>query len=555
MLKGKTTIQLFDAKTGEKTDEVTKTNLVTNAVRNALGGAFNQLASGNQWSGGMKYINGLYTLPAGKNFAQALYGGVLIFSKPIIEDVDHCLPTIDEIKSFIGSANQSASDGSDSFRGSINEGESEIGTNYVKFVWDFKTNECNGDIASICLTSDCGGIMGYGCDVIKDYYAGTSFRTVSHSGNSFWNVGRSDFYFGQDKLKKGDTGALVNIFQWGDSSNKRMKGYYSYIDGDYLNMIKDGVDYRQNISRFTSKDKFGLSIVDGFNSGLFDASNSLSIFESINTGVVEHEYIPYTSKNCAYAEDSGSSYSEYKLIKYYGEGLAERITIPASNINSAITEYFGDTGNNACIYYQNKVVHKDKLYIITGQLNFSDQTTKPNKLRVWVLNFDGTYTYKDVAITDKFVTLFAGTQEVGGSYSSSLTYKNQSFGEYRGSLYFEAPSGDRYHNNDKAHFLLDDDGTMWTHPFMICKKSDSYGYSSNKMCYNFIDNTDFIPNPYTTISKLWLTDADNYDSYWYNLFSTPLLITAYLGTINNQETVLTKTPDKTMKIIYTLTQE
>ena len=44
MLKGKTTIQFFDAKTEELTDEVTKTNLVTNAVRNALGGAFNQLA-------------------------------------------------------------------------------------------------------------------------------------------------------------------------------------------------------------------------------------------------------------------------------------------------------------------------------------------------------------------------------------------------------------------------------------------------------------------------------------------------------------------------------
>ena len=47
MLKGKTTIQLFDAKTGKLTDEVTKENLVTNAVRNALGGAYNQLASGN----------------------------------------------------------------------------------------------------------------------------------------------------------------------------------------------------------------------------------------------------------------------------------------------------------------------------------------------------------------------------------------------------------------------------------------------------------------------------------------------------------------------------
>lgn len=553
MLKGKTTIQLFDAKTGEKTDEVTKTNLVTNAVRNALGGPFNQLASGNDWANGMKSIDRLYRLPKGKNFAQALYGGVMIFSKPIVEDVDHCLPSIEEIKSFIGSANQSASDGSDSFRGSINEGESEIGTNYVKFVWDFKTNECNGDIASICLTSDVGGVMGYGCDVIKDYYEETSFRTFNYSGDSFWDVARSGFNFGQDEKNQGVTGALVDIFQWGYNADNRISGYYSYIDGDYLNIIKDGVDYRQNISRFVSKDKFGLSVVDGFNSGIFDASDSLSIFESIDTGVVENGYIPYTSQNCAYAKDSSSSYSEFKLIKYYGEGLAERITIPASNINSAITEYFGATGNNDCLYNQNKVIHKDKLYVITGQLNYKDQTAKPNKLRVWVLNFDGTYTYKDVSITDKFVTLFAGNNQVGGSWNSLLTRDNKNFGEYRGSLYFEAPytTGDEGY---KTYFLLDDDGTMQTHPFMIYSKYSSYGNSNNRMCYNFVDNTDFIPNPYTTISKLWLTDSDNRYSYWYNLFSTPLLVTAYLGTINNQETVLTKTPDKTMKIIYTLTQ-
>ena len=554
MLKGKTTIQLFDAKTGEKTDEVTKTNLVTNAVRNALGGAFNQLASGNMWANGTNYINRLYKLPEGKNFAQALYGGVLLFSKPIIEDVDHCLPTIEEIKSFIGSANQSASDGSDSFRGSINEGESEIGTNYVKFVWDFKTNECNGDIASICLTSNCGGVMGYGCDVIKDSYKGTSFRSFNYSEDSFWNVGSLGFYFGQDEKNQGVTGALVDIFQYGNDTNNRITGYYSYIDGDYLNMIKDGVDYRQNISRFVSKDKFGISVIDGFNSGMFDASDSLSIFESTDTGVVEHGYIPYTSKNCAYALDSGSSYEEFKIIKYSGNGIAERITIPASNINSAITEYFGATGNNNCLSNQNKVIHKDKLYVITGQLNYKDQTAKPNKLRVWVVNFDGSYTYKDVTITDKFVTLFAGANSnVGGSYNSHLTIDNQSFGEYRGSLYFEAPY--TYANGKyKTYFLLDDDGTMQTHPFMIFAKSNSYGNSSNIMCYNFVDNTDFIPNPYTTISKLWLTDSDNRYIYWYNLFYTPLLITAYLGTINNQETVLTKTPDKTMKIIYTLTQ-
>ena len=123
MLKGKTTIQLFDAKTGKLTDEVTKENLVTNAVRNALGGAYNQLASGNMWSEGMRYIGNIYNLPSSKNFAQAMYGGVLVFSQPIAEDAEHCLPSIEEIKTFIGCANQSASNTGNTFRGSITTGE------------------------------------------------------------------------------------------------------------------------------------------------------------------------------------------------------------------------------------------------------------------------------------------------------------------------------------------------------------------------------------------------------------------------------------------------
>ena len=39
-----------------------------------------------------------------------------------------------------------------------------------------------------------------------------------------------------------------------------------------------------------------------------------------------------------------------------------------------------------------------------------------------------------------------------------------------------------------------------------------------------------------------------------NTLFTTELISAYLATINNQDVVLTKTADKTMKIIYTLTQ-
>lgn len=513
MLKGKTTIQLFDAKTGKLTDEVTKTNLVTNAVRNALGGAFNQLSSGNVWAKSMDYIGSLYDLPDNKNFAQALYGGVLVFSQHITEDVDHCLPSIEEIKTFIGCANQSASNTGNTFRGSINSGESEVGTDYVKFVWDFNTDQCNGDIASICLTSDCGGAVGYGCDAKADSLKGLSLRDFY--SRYFWDASTAA------DLSYHTNGALVNAKGWNSNEGK-----CAYIDGDYLHVIYRGIDNKQNISKVLSKAKFGLGLVDGFNYGNIKSS------EVIDTGITVYRDIPYTAKDHAFCQDDNGSYSEFEIVKYSGNGVAERITIPASNINSAITAYFGQTGKFNCLDNQDKIIHNDKLYIITGQLNFSDLTTKPNKLRVWILNFDGTYTYKDVKLTNKMVNLIAGTNRRGGNSGLGL---EGAFKEYRGSLCYVAPD----ETNGYAWFLLDDDGTMQTSAFMIDNNTSSH--------YCLEDNTDLIPNPYIELNM----HSNSSDLSLY----VPLLVSAYLGTINNQETVLTKTYDRTMKIIYTLTQE
>lgn len=514
MLKGKTTIQLFDAKTGELTDEVTKENLVTNAVRNALGGAYNQLASGNIWSKGMMRIGNIYNLPNSKNFAQAMYGGVLVFSQPIAEDADHCLPSIEEIKSFIGCANQSASNTGNTFRGSINSGESEVGTDYVKFVWDFNTDQCNGDIASICLTSDCGGAGGYGCDAKDTSLQGLSLRDF-HS-DSFWDTSVAA------NLKYNTNGALVNAKGWNSNGGK-----CAYIDGDYLHTIYRGSDNKQNISKVLSKAKFGLGLVDGFNYG------NITSTEVINTGVAVYRDIPYTSKDHGFCQDGDGNYSEFKIVKYSGNGVAERITIPASNINSAITAYFGQTDKLNCLNSQDKIIHNDKLYVITGQFNFQDLNKKPNKLRVWIVNFDGTYTFKDIALTSKMITLIAGTNKRGGYNDAGLNGKLLS---YRGSLCYVAPD----ETNGYAWFLLDDDGTMHTSAFMINNDIRLYAY------YCLADNTDLIPNPYIELNM-----HSNGSSL--NLY-VPVLVSAYLGTINNQDTVLTKTSDKTMKIIYTLTQ-
>ena len=160
-LKGITKVELFDADTGILLDSVEESNIVTNAVNNIFNGALNALASfNNNKVGTHNYLDYLFKLPDGYNLAKALYGGVLIFSKNIVEDVEHCIPTIDEIKSCVGYANLGLTTAGSLFKGSFNESESEFTDSTFKFVWDFNSDQCNGDIACICLTSDAGANTG-----------------------------------------------------------------------------------------------------------------------------------------------------------------------------------------------------------------------------------------------------------------------------------------------------------------------------------------------------------------------------------------------------------
>lgn len=513
MLKGKTTIQLFDANTGELTDEVSSENMVTNAVKNALGGIYNQLASGDNWSRGMYSLEGIYKLPADKNFAQALYGGVLVFSKAIKEDVNHCLPTIEEIKYCIGCGNQSASNTGNSFRGSINSAESVIGADYAKFVWDFNTDQCNGDIASICLTSDRGGAVGYGCDSKSVNLAGLGFCNLRQS--CFWDLSN-------DELTYNYPGALYNAKGWNSNEGK-----CAYIDGDYLHVIFRGSDTKQSIDKLTSKAKFGIGLVDGFNYG----SNPTT--ETIDSGVAVYRDIDCTNtKGYSFCQDGDISKTEMKLVKYSGNGVASRITIPVQNINSAIANYYGASGVSNYLNSKSKVIHNDKVYFMTGNFNQADLATYPNKLRVWVLSFDGTYTYKDVNVNDKFVSLFAGTAQLGKYADGDLGGK---FFKYRGSLCYVTKDD----TNGHACFLIDDDGTMETKAIMFMKSDYLFTLAG-------YDTDIFAHSP-------WIENIMHVNSSDFHLY-VPLLVSAYLGTINNQETVLTKTADKTMKIIYTLTQ-
>lgn len=508
-LKGNTTIQLFDAKSGKKTDEVSKNNLVTNAVNNVLNGGLNALVAGMyNGIGTHTYMHNIYKLPSGYNIAKALFGGVLIFSKSIQSDVEHCIPTIDEMKSFIGCANQSATIAGSIFRGSINESESEVGDNYVKFVWDFTTEQCNGDIASICLTSDVGGCEGYKINVKKSPY---DAHFLSWVYDGMWDASSSSDH---------NSSYIHNPMFKSSFTNSNAHGMYIYENNFYY-VYRDKV-YKYNIDKILNKygsdilSKFNLGVVSNYDEVITLTNYTYSIFNCLDDDKV-YQY-----------DDNQSDRSKLTLIKVSKNAVTETINIPTTNIladmnaYSTFSNHFKVLNNQSCIY-------KDKIYTLLGWANFSDLTANPNKLRIYILSFDGSFTFKDVDFSSNMVNMLFGTNKYAGGSSAGTRFLR-----IFDNLVLQSSDS----TNGYVYYLVSDDGDVDAYPFMHTRYS-LYYYGN--ILYK---NSGWLKEPWCSFKLCGNGMVNSIE-----------MIAPYLATINNQDVVLTKTADKTMKIIYTLTQE
>ena len=140
-LKGTATIELTNADGSKETYK--HDNMITNAV--------NDLCMSQR--GEMATI--LKIVDNGDSYAQALFGGLLLFDETLNSDpADYFLPTV----KCTGYASQDAYAGLDTCRGSFNASEGGLQADgSYKFVWDFSTSQANGTIKSIAL---CPNMMG-----------------------------------------------------------------------------------------------------------------------------------------------------------------------------------------------------------------------------------------------------------------------------------------------------------------------------------------------------------------------------------------------------------
>ena len=171
-LKGSATIELTNA---DGSKEIIKhDNMITNAINDLC------LSQRGEQAAILKMVN------QNDSYAQAMFGGLLLFGDTLNDDPDdYELPTTN----IIGYASQSAYAGLDLARGSFNQSEGGIQEDgSYKFVWDFATSQANGTIKSLALCPNVMGQIGASDTIVGSERS--DFRFVREPQTPFNSYGR-----------------------------------------------------------------------------------------------------------------------------------------------------------------------------------------------------------------------------------------------------------------------------------------------------------------------------------------------------------------------------
>lgn len=175
-MKGHAQIELTDVNTGRK-QVLEEDNLVTNAVAEALKANLQAFSLWRPYS---------TATPAGTaNDFRRYFGGLFLFDTTLEESVDNIIPPYGA--HLVGRGSDIAYDGTDKQLGSYSTAESTVEDGSITMVWNFTTEQANGTIESLALTSFAGGRWGLGSDT----YDATvnSLDTIGEDRNSAGNTG------------------------------------------------------------------------------------------------------------------------------------------------------------------------------------------------------------------------------------------------------------------------------------------------------------------------------------------------------------------------------
>lgn len=528
-LKGTTKIQLFDAETGELTDEIVKENMVTNAVPNILNPAIQMLlgANPNDYTSVTSNLPGFLKRcsPIGRN----LFGGVLIFSEGLEEDVNNIIPSPRDRNNILGYAGQYSGVSGNLMKGSYNQVESVELDNGFTHVWEFTTEQANGDIACVALTSAMGGDCG-----------------------------------------------------WNTPHNSTRKG-------NFLIPIVSTEFTRENKLYTDSDGSWNSSTAIAFLNAKFKSDNTSPYYNEIVTNGESTALF-----GVGYNSDSGQVFVRWSVSDMACNiNLNQIITTNAfENAPNVVSEgrweRTGDNSRGSVDYFRGIAV--DNVYRLWHQ-DYDTDTSISSKVNVvftivdFILNDDGTVTVKDpVSFTvsgDNLVTVAQSELGYTENYVPYHWTPKHSFieGNY---IYLQGIRSNAtrdlsdyfiriaMNNVTDITFLEKPDGLKdnlvvsrafgeWLLYYDASYGSDAYCYrTADCITYARLDsgwqlaglsqkNIGCISEPYVCLEY---SRVERYNTD--EKTARVMLLAPYLATINNLDTVVTKTSSKTMKITYTI---
>lgn len=538
MLKGSAVIELTDVKTGQK-EVVKHDNLVTNAINDLL--TLNPVGFRFR-----SYINSYNTTTSttettmydgiGESFEEGMLpvcpnaiGGVLLYEDTLEENPDKYYAPMDNLLVGYSSNDVNATD--DTRRGSLNLTESgplEDGSGY-RFVFDFATNQANGTIAALGLTSARGGKAGYGAPQDKVAYQMALVDAVIRSEAQTYI--KEDAWYARNNLVAIDAEKNYLYYARLLTANSVMVGKLAFPVTSLGTITKPRNLPEVIEEKVLTTTSFGT--VSSSTHVYMDYSRSYAFAGTFVDG--DDGYIwGFQHKDNANGNANGSasvlwiriSKADFSFTE--GEWLLDAQLFPFG-----MSEY-NEAGNFS--YYQkqmwnNSIIKDGRLYVLKNDRygvysidleNPSDIVLMESDFQIHVTRNRFAYNYGTFENNQEYCVYYnTNVIDIG----AAILYRN---------AYINAgriwPAG--YGSSAYSNVALPDTNK-------VHKNSGLRGNSLTRAHYG----------------PFFLNYWHYYRSSYYYRYPAVWLMTPYLATINNLDTPVTKTADKTMKITYILREE
>lgn len=534
-LKGHTVIELTDVNTGEK--EIHEDdNMITNAIKQLLGYNGHVCISTRQslsYGAASKYSELL-----------RLTGGLFLFDTELEENVDKYYPPAGV--RLVGFGSGVSYTGHNLQAGSYNQQESGPTENGYRHVWDFNTNQANGQIACACLSTRSGGKITTGGD---EYYSDYAYQVGISSDIkeeiNFGEVQRS--YYGTRLTGTDSNNAYLN-------ANSVL-----YTDGRknrYIRALSDYWFYNYYTSSTGDIDTFKKSIFynKGIDLGIYRYSvNDFSIFDSkydgnsdetYEDGLIEtvHVEMPSELKSLITDDMINNTYKRFKVCTSCDENFIYiMITLPTDFDNS---NYLS----------ANKNVYVWKIDVNTFESSMVKVTNTTGE-SIWFYQSGPDSASLNSFILDNYFICIGNTSSKMYIIELSDNTRVKVVKNFDDTDFIYTSGTPRtmllsYAHNGKLIFSKTNTSRFW-HVLDPVLGIIQYKNIQVKEIINYNINSDRLQRCFKLYGTPFLIFVD-YSSSLATLYAAVDL--SLLITINNLTSPVTKTASQTMKVTYTLTK-